>query len=166
MAVEDKYSVAALAATPIGGVDPLYNGYVEHGISIPVAVAAADDDGSVYRLYRDFPANAIITRSWVETDGITNGTAYHMGFHASGVGGAAVDNDVLMASQTLAVASTTLNGLGNVAITNRNKTVAQLLGLTAQTAYPIDLTLTGATVGTAAGNILVHIRWIMPALGA
>ena len=58
-----------------------------------IEVAAADDDTSVYRLFR-LPSNAKVTAIMVFNDAITGGTSYDVGLYRTAAdGGAAVDVD-------------------------------------------------------------------------
>lgn len=159
MAVEDKYTDSNVAAGTVG-----IAGRGGHELVIfkgVATVAAADDDGSVYRVFKDVPASFRPVRCTVQTDDITDGTDFGLGVYDRGVGGAVVNKDLFMANQTLASASRTLDGLANVSVANlgANKSIAELLSLTPSTAKPAyDIALTGDTVGTAAGNVSVILE--------
>lgn len=119
------------------------------------AVAATDDDGSIYRIGR-IASNAVMYDCLIATDGIVNGTDYDLGLYNVDLG-AVVDKDLFMDGQTMAAASKTLNGLANVSVANLNKPIWQLLGLSADPMIQYDLAITANTVGTAAGNIAIRL---------
>ena len=161
MAVENKYTDANVAvgnrAVPGRGGEELVV------FDVSAAIAAADDDGSVYRLIKDLPSSFRPVRATVQTDGITGGTDYELGLYDRNLG-AVVSKGLFMTNQTMASASRTLDGLANVSVANlaARLSIAELLGLTPTTAKPAyDLALTGDTVGTAAGNIRVILEGYM-----
>lgn len=126
-----------------------------------VEVAAADDDGSVYRLVR-VPSNAVLTSVVVFNDAITGGTAYHVGFYqTAGNGGAVAEVDIIATSVNLTTASTV--GVEvlfeDLNIADIGKRVWEVIGLTSDPQRHYDLALNGATVGTAAGTISVRVEW-------
>ena len=158
MAVENKYTDANVAAANRamvgrGGTElVVFEGFA--------AVAAADDDGSIYRIVKDLPSSFRPVRCTVQTDGITGGTDYELGLYDRNLG-AVVSKGLFMTNQTMASASRALDGLANVTVVNlmNRLSIAELLGLTASSAKPAyDLALTGDTVGTAAGNIRVILE--------
>lgn len=121
-------------------------------------VAAADDDGSTYLLFKDVPSSFRPTELTVMCDAITGGTDYDIGVYNSETG-AVVDKDLLMDGQTLATASRVLDGLQTVDIADLGKTIAELLGLTPSTAKSrYDIVLTGNTVGSAAGTVTAILK--------
>lgn len=158
MAVENKYVNAELAAGVLA--DARYAGDVKTVIQTFV-VAAADDDGSVYRIARISDSDVLL-RATIMCDAITGGTDYDLGLYKTGVAGVVLDKDCYMDGQTLASASKVLDGLQTVAIENRTKETWELLaGITSQTkdeGYEYDIALTGNTVGTAAGDVTVILE--------
>jgi hypothetical protein len=123
-------------------------------------VAAADDDGSTYRI-ATISGDWIPVRITVMCDTITGGTDYDLGLYTAGVGGAAKDADVYMDGQTLAVASKVLDGLQTLDIANREKKVYESAGDTTATRFSeYDLVLTGNTVGTAAGTVTILAEFV------
>lgn len=161
MAVEDKYVETNTAAGKLPksvfsvGADTITLIATEE-------IAAADDNGSVYRLFKGVPSNYIPVEVTIATDGITGGTDYDLGLYKVGVGGAAVDADVLADGQTLASALTRATGhqlgLGAVDIADAGKTLFELSGeSTDDGSY--DIALTGNTVGTAAGTVTVIAKF-------
>lgn len=157
MAVEDKYANADLAAGK--KADAVASvGQKLIVLTQTEEIASADDNGSVYRFFKDVPSNLIPVEITISCDAITGGTDYDLGLYKVGVGGAAVDKDVLMDGQTLASALTRATGhqlgLANVNIADATKTLGELSAQTdVDTSY--DIALTGNTAGTAAGTVTI-----------
>lgn len=158
MAVENKY---VDANTVLGNTaEPGANGHEVIRYVANAAVAAADDDGSIYRLFKDIPNSFRPTRIRVLTDGITGGTDYELGLYDRNLG-AVVSKGLFMTNQTMASASRAIDGLANVSVLNigNKATIAELLSLTPSTAKPAyDIALTADTVGAAAGNVTVILE--------
>ena len=162
MAVEDKYIDSNVAAgkQPASVAGSL--GAEVREFTVTFELAAADDDGSVYRLFKNLSPDLIPVSIQVRCDAITNGTSFDLGFYTSGVGGAVINKNVLMSAQTLASALTTspADGLANVDIANRTKRIYELCGHTQSTKKSgYDLCLTANTVGTVAGTVTIHARF-------
>lgn len=160
MAVENKYTNALIAAgKPAAGINS--SGAQIKVMQATFEVAAADDDGSVYRLFKAVPADVIPVKIEVGCDAITGGTDWDLGFYDTldRNAGAVVDKDNLMDGQTLASASNmALNGLGIVDVANIDKKIWELAGHTAATKRKsYDICLTANTVGTAAGTVSVRM---------
>lgn len=162
MAIQDKYVETQTAAGKLGkaaltqGAKPIVMVATEE-------IAAADDDTSVYRLFKSVPSNLIPVQIDILTDGITGGTDYDLGLYKVGVDGAAVDADVLMAGQTMASALTRATGQGlglaAVDVADVGETLGELSGQDPiDPAY--DIALTANTVGTAAGTISVIAHFV------
>lgn len=155
MAVEDKYVDSDLEAGKLGS-SLVTTGTNHHIMGIATtAVAAADDDLSVYRLFKNVPANLVPIKITIHNTAITGGTDYDLGLYKAN-SGAVVDKDILADGISMGSARTIATdnnaGLTTIGIANG----AQDLGtLSAQTnpdaAY--DIALTANTVGTAAGTI-------------
>ncbi len=162
MAVEDKY-VGTLTAA-----GKLEKAALVSGDKIIVMVAteelaAADDDGSVYRFFKSVPANMIPVEISIVCDTVTSGTDFDLGLYKVGIGGAVVDKDVLMDGQSLATALTRATGhqlgLANVDIANIGKTLAVLSAQTdPDPSY--DICLTANTVGSAAVTVSIIAKFI------
>jgi hypothetical protein len=160
MAVEDKY-VGSLTAS-----GKLENAALVTGDKIIVMVqteeiAAADDDGSVFRFFKAVPSNLIPVEITVTCDAITSGTDFDLGLYK--VGGAVVEKDVLMDGQTLASALTRATGhqlgLAAVNIADATKTLGQLSTQTdVDMAY--DICLTANTIGSAAGTVTIIAKFV------
>lgn len=160
MAVQDKYVILdtypnAISANA-GGSGDLRKSVISF------EVAAADDDGSVYRLM-PISANSIITDVKFCNDAIAGATSYDFGFYKT-ESGAVVDKDELAAAIDINAGNASgseASAMTAVDIANRGKKVYELLGLTSSTkevAY--DLCVTANTVGTAAGTITVFVEWL------
>lgn len=125
------------------------------------AVAAADDDTSVYRAVR-IPSNAILRHIWRKNDAITGGTSYNLGVYRTAFdGGAVVSATVLGTAIDLSSASVVpvdnLNEALN--INTAEKRLWEVLGLSVDPGVLYDICWTGATVGTGAGNIVTEVVW-------
>jgi len=168
MAVINDYVYSAIGE---GRANPVYSGRLETAIIMgSFAVAADDDNGSVYRLDR-IPADAIITKAEICNSAMAGATSYDLGFYAVknpvlGTG-AAVDKDVLMAAVDIAAGKTRTspqNGLSAVAIGDLGKRIYELLGKTrADMSAEYDLAITANAVGTVAGTIEYRIEYAYPA---
>ena len=157
MAVEDKYVNADLAAGKKSDAIASTGSKLVTFIATEETVAG-DDNGSVYRFFKDVPSTYIPLEITITTDGITGGTDFDLGLYKVGVGGAAVDADVLMDGQTLASSLTRATGhqlgLQTVGLSDADKTLGELSGQTeVDTSY--DIALTGNTVGSGAGTITI-----------
>lgn len=165
MPVENKKSTAITNADATPRL--LNSSFIEDGIlreSVgTVEVAAADDDNSVFRMVR-VPSNARICSVELFNDAITGGTAYHVGaFRTAADGGAAIDNDVFATSVDLSSArvaplDVVFEAL-NIDLIERR--LWQILGLTSDPGYMVDIGLFAATIGTAAGTISLRVRWTL-----
>lgn len=161
MAVEDKYANDALAAGKKAKAH-LTTGEDTFTLIATEEIAVADDDGSVYRLFKSVPANLIPVEITIACDAITGGTDYDLGLYKVGVGGAAVLKDVLMDGQNLSSALTRATGhqlgLANVNIANAEKTLAELSTQT-NPDESYDICLTANTVGSGAGTVTVIAKF-------
>lgn len=155
MAVENKYVEANLAAGKLAK-SALSQGAETITMIATEEIAAADDDGSVYRFFKSVPSNLIPVEITITCDAITGGTDYDLGLYK--VGGAAVDADRLMDGQTLASALTRATGhqlgLQTVNIDDATKSLGELSGQT-DVDLSYDIALTGNTVGSAAGTVTI-----------
>lgn len=157
MAVEDKYVDANVEAGKKGSA------LTTHGSHEFVAVTteeieAADSDGSVYRLFPAVNDTLVPTEITILHDTITGGTDYDLGLYEVN-GGPVVNVNLLMNNQDLTSGSSK-DGLGNINIVNRVKTLYELAGKDETNrvgAY--DICLTAQTVGTASGTITAIARF-------
>lgn len=161
MAVENKYVRSLTAAGKLEKAGVVMGDKTITMVST-VEIAAADDDGSVYRFFKSVPSNLIPVHISILCDAITGGTDYDLGLYKTALG-AVVDKDVLMDGQTLATALTRATGdglgLGAVNVDSVNKTLAELSAQTTpDTSY--DIALTANTVGTAAGTVSIIAQFV------
>lgn len=141
-------------ATPPTLNDAVLNGRARH-VAAAVEVSAADDDTSVYRMFRVHSSERV-ERLEVLNDAITSGTDYDLGLYRTAAdGGAVVDADLFASAVTMASAripplDLTFEALDVAKI---EKPIWELLGLSADPGVFYDVCFTGNTVGTAAGTI-------------
>lgn len=127
-----------------------------------VELAAADDDGSVYRFFRVRSSDRASSIE-VFNDAITSGTSFDLGVYRTAAdGGAVVDADlwgsaISMASARVAPLDVTFEAAD---IANIEKSIWQLLGLSADPQIEYDIALTANTVGSAAGTIALRLRLV------
>lgn len=128
-----------------------------------VETAAADDDGSVYRLVR-VRSSCRITSLLVANDAITAGTAFEMGVYQTALnGGAVVDADIFASAVDLSSALGWTEYINEATATDKDKVekrLWELLGLTVDPQRDYDICLTGTTVGSAAGTISMKVRFV------
>lgn len=162
--VNTKSTVISNAdATPVVLTSPrIAGGYVAAEVAT-VEVAAGDDDGSVFRLFR-LPSNAKVLSIRILNDAITGGTSYDLGLYRTAKdGGAVVDADAYGSAIDMTSARTTafFDGAYEAAdIANIEKEVWQNAGLTSDPSVQYDVCLTANTVGTAAGTISAIVTYI------
>ena len=176
MAVENKYTNSKLNAStgqlanPATLLSALENGGAPVGaLFATFEVAAADSDGSVYRVFKGLPMNLVPLDIKIASDGITGGTAYDVGLYDTDLG-AVIDADCFAANLDLSSAAdfgnpTAIDGMDAVAIESYNKRLFEHAGHTIEgrTARHkgYDLALTGDTVGTGAGTVSVLMLYAL-----
>lgn len=165
MAVQDKYIDTNVAAGKKGNAGKVSGGKLL-AIACTFDVAAADSDTSVYRLGR-LPANAIPIRCEIYADSALGTSAFCLGLHKPGVGGAVVDKDLFFTATDLtagvAITAGANNGLKAIAIEDIGQKIYELLDKTAatKTREDYDLTITADTAGGAEGTISVIFLYIL-----
>lgn len=160
MAVENKYVNTNLASGTL--LDGKNNGGGSlKAFRVTFEVAAADDDGSVYRLMR-IPSNAVILSIKVWNDAITSGTDYDTGLYDINTG-AVVDKDLFTDGSTMATARDAVEQLTAPDINEIHKSIWEYaaLSLTKDPVKEYDLAITANTVGTAAGTITLDIELLV-----
>lgn len=126
-----------------------------------IAVAAADDDGSVFRFFRVHSSWRVLAL-WLYNDAITAGTVYDCGlYQIAANGGAVVDIDAYALAVDNSTARTTPIDIACEArdIIKIGQQVWQDAGLSADSNRWYDIALTGGTVGTAAGDITMRMEF-------
>lgn len=159
MAVEDKY-VNALVEADKPDVAAKVQGDEVYQIVGTFEIAAADDDGSVYRIAKGINPNLIPVSIEIMCDAITAGTDFDVGLYKSNKG-IVLDADLLADGLTFAAAKgrdAPLDGLKDVAIVDIAKRFYELLSKTIlEITGPYDIAITANTVGTAAGTVAFRI---------
>lgn len=159
MAVVDKY-VNINAET---GDHPYASNQVSGAKTVTMAVnfekAASDGNGSVFRLFKSLPVTLVPIDIKVYNDAISGGTAYKLGVYAPEKG-VKIADDVLAATLDLSTAHNAGEGLNGLAIDNDKvgKNLGELLideDAGNDKYNSVDICLTGATAGSAAGTIAV-----------
>jgi len=154
MAVEDKY----VNADDVSG-DKVSSKFGLGSVAVRIAteeVAAADDDGSVYRLFKAVPVDQVITKLELSNNAITGATDYEIGFYETDTG-AAIDIDILLGTTNISAGTVNTNGLGAVALANRGLSIKDLIeavvGAGTVTYPTVDVAVTANTAGSGAGTI-------------
>lgn len=165
MAVENRYVNADVIADK-KAIPALVNGDEGRFAVTTFEVAAADDDGSVYRLFR-VSSSMIPYRVTITNDAITGGTDYELGLYHTLDGpsaGAVIDLDVFLGTTSMASAraeGSGVSGLSAVDQANATQRLFELAGATGPTSpAEYDIALTANTVGTAAGTITVKAEFV------
>jgi len=149
------------ASPPVVNDVRLMGGRVREQVAT-VEVAAADDDGSVFRLFRVHSSWRVASIELLN-DAITVGTVYDLGIYdIAGAGGAVVvqeayGSDIDMSSARVAPLNATYEAKN---IDKAEKMVWQDAGLSADPKKFYDIALTASTVGTAAGTITGILRYV------
>lgn len=161
MPVENR-KTATLTAEDLAGERVATAGKPLLGDVATIEVAAADDDGSVYRLLR-LPSNAVIVDLEIASDALGTSAAYDVGvYEVAANGGFAVDADEFASAVSLSSAIAWTRVLEEAAATDIAKIgqpLWQRLGLTADPGRAYDICATGNVAGTTAGTISLRIRY-------
>lgn len=163
MAVVDVYANEDVAA----GLRPLtyFTGIGETPIVARqgFSVAAADSNGSTYRVFNGVPTHYRIHEINIFNGAITGGTDFDLGFYAVD-NGAVIDADILVNGADLSSAhavGSPLVGTSNLALLDHTKPIWELLGYTKfSKPSAVDLVLTANVVGSADGDIMVDATFI------
>lgn len=164
MAVEDKY----VDTTNITGnvVLKLQRAIAAQGAQLVVLqttfeVAAADSDGSVYRVFKNVDPNLVPLFCAIGNDAITAGTDYGLGLYKPNLG-VVINKDAFAANMDMSAAAASLNpktgkdGMAGVDIANCQKRIFEHAAHDITTRLSgYDIALTADTVGSAAGTISV-----------
>lgn len=160
MAVLDKYIDSNISGNVVNKLlTSLAAGHAKPYLACATfEVAAADDDGSVYRVFKSLDPNIVPLVFLVINDAITSGTDYDIGFYKPDLG-AVIDKDALADGLDLSSGHTAshlsaLSGIVTVDPANVGKTIYELAGHDVTTRLEgYDLAVTANTVGSAAGTI-------------
>ena len=123
-------------------------------------VAAADSDGSVYRLFK-VNKNMVPVKIEINCDAITGATSYDLGLYETiENGGAAKDDNVFMSGVNLSAGKamgSEQNGLAALPIDKVGDQVYELAGETDDAgSSEYDVAITADTVGTGSGTIAIR----------
>jgi hypothetical protein len=162
MAVVNAYVVDAKTAGGAAKDSTRYHGgEVVAIVTRPFTVAAADSDGSIYRIGK-VNKNLVPVQIDINCSVITGGSSYDLGLYRTlENGGAVKDADVFMANVDLSggkAIGSEQNGLAALTVANIGKQIWELAGATTENDADLeyDLALTGDTVGTGTGTIMVR----------
>jgi len=166
MAIENKYINANLVADK--ATTAAFNEGAKTVVMVATfEVAAADDNASVFRLFKSVNPDLIPVKCEILSDAIAGATDYELGFYEpteAGVLGPAIDIDALLGSTDINAGNargSELNGLTAVAIEDVQKRIYELAGDTLTTKkLGYDIALTANVVGTAAGTISVTMWFV------
>lgn len=124
-------------------------------------VAAADSDGSIYRIGRISPM-AIIKSIKILNDAITGATDYDIGVYKRlEVGGAVVSKDCLLNGRDINAGQATFAEVFAPDPANVGKALYQLASVTDYNeAGSYDLAVTANTVGSAAGTVALIVEYV------
>lgn len=147
----------------VGGAQHVY------AVRKKIAIAAADDDTSKF-LVAQIPSDAIIKSIRVRNTAITAGTSYGLGLYET-VDNASTVIDATIFASAMDLSSAhahgaDLDGLSNLAITSDDQRVIELVNAKNSTNYSsgektmYDLVLTAATIGSAAGTVVVDVEYV------
>ncbi len=166
MAVENKYINADVVALKLAK-SAHSNGGKLFGMVETFEIAAADSNGSVYRVFKNLPPDLIPVKIELYNDAMTSATDYEIGLYKvtkNGVNGAAKDIDCLLGTTDINggnARGSHVDGLGAVALEDAEKMLYELAGdafSAREEGY--DLAITANTVGSAAGTITL-IAWFL-----
>lgn len=153
---------AALTAQDLAGDKQASLGRPLYTSVATIEVAAADDDGSTYRLLR-LPSTAVLVSLEIASDALGTSAAYDVGvYEISANGGAVVDADEFASAVALSSAVAWTQILEEAAaadIDKIGKPLWERLGYTADTGRAYDIVATGNTAGTTAGTIAIRARY-------
>ena len=159
MAVEDKYVNSQLASN-LPDEPAFAGGKMPRLIIATFEVAAADDDGSIYRVAKGISSDLRLIRAEIVNDAITGGTDYEFGVYETlENGGAAIDIDCFLGTTSMASAravGSAISALSAVDQADFGKKIYENAGQSESSrSKVVDLALTANTVGSAAGTITV-----------
>ena len=129
-----------------------------------VEVAAADDDGSVYRLAR-VPSSARVSTVQLACDALTGATVADIGLYKTAKeGGAVVDADLFASNVDISAGVAFTDYTYEATATNIvqvEKRLWELLGLTADPQIDYDVCVTLDTAGSGAGTLAMRVEYVI-----
>lgn len=164
MAVQNKYVDAKIVANRIAGTLSAQGIKVVRHVAT-FEVAAADDDGSIFRIIPSLPSSMVPISMRICCDALTGSTSWNVGVYNPDLG-AVVDADILGATIDLSAGYSRIlgkDGLVSVDLADCQKSLWELVGRTAQNRESTyDVALTAVTIGSGAGTITVFSEWANP----
>lgn len=166
MAVLDKYVHAGLVSgrTTVPGVAA--QGWPTVSMVATFETAAADDDGSVFRIFPSVPSSFIPKSMRLCCDAITGSTDWDCGLYKPGVGGAVVNKEILANGVNISAGYSRILGLDllvTVDLANALKSLWELAGATIVTKpATYDICLTANTIGSGAATVTVYAEFWSP----
>lgn len=159
MAVENRYVDADVIAGKKASAALTHGAQVLQAVQT-FEVAAADDNNSVYRVFKNVNPNYIITKLSIMSDAITGMSDVNVGLYKSlDRGGAVISDNVLADAVDLSSAvlrSAPKDGLLNVNIADAEKAIYELAGDTLETReIGYDIALTAIAAASTAGTVTV-----------
>ncbi len=164
MAVENKYVDADLVAGKKGNAINLVAADGFSGIAT-FETAAADDNDSVYRLFKNVDPNLIPVRLALANDAIAGFTDANVGLYQPlEAGGVVVDDNCLADALDFSSAHSrilALDGLAAVDLADAKKTLWQLAGETLNNHKPsYDICITAIAAASAVGTVTAYAFFV------
>lgn len=166
MAVQDKYIDSRITGNTVDKMlDARASGAKVGCMTATFEVAAADDDGSVYRVFKSVDPHLVPIGIQIGNDALTSGTDWDLGFYKPDLG-VVVDANNLVDGADLSSAhdmgwADALDGMDNVDVADYGKTIYQLAGHDITNKLEsYDIALTANTVGSAAGTVTVALWYL------
>lgn len=162
MAVENKYVDASIVAGK--NTNPAFSQGADLQAAVSTfEVAAADSDGSVYRLFKGVPGDMILIEAKLACDAITGSSNWDLGLYETNLG-AVVDADCWAAAIDISAGyafGSEKNMLVTLGVEKIQKRIYEVGGhtiVTRKASY--DIALTANTVGSAAGTVSVRALFL------
>lgn len=165
MAVRNEYVDSVVSSGKKGNAIDLVAADVFCGIAT-FEVAAADDDASIFRLFKGIDANLIPISMRVACDALTGSTDWDFGLYDSlDEGGLEIDKDIFADGINLSAGYSrilALDALVTVDIANSRKRIWELVsGATLSTRrVSYDICATANTIGSGAGTVTVFAYFV------
>lgn len=164
MAVRDEYVDSTVEAGKKGNAIDLVAADVFCGIAT-FEVAAADDNASVFRLFKSVDPNLIPISLRLACDALTGATDWDMGLYLPDeMGGTVIDKDILADGMDISAGYSrilALDCLVSVDLANAKKRLWELAGETLNDHAPgYDICLTANTIGSGAGTVTVFAFFV------
>lgn len=140
---------------PVVLSDPHLGGGAVRSAVATIEIAAADDNGSVYRMIR-ISSGCRVNGLKVFCDAIVGGTSFTLGLYdTAGAGGAVVSGALFATAFDLSSAITSGTDVlfQNLGVEKIEKRVWELLGLSADPFKQYDICFVGTVVGSGAGTV-------------